>query len=221
MSRLKLITDAFVSKGVDGVLVSEMKNVRYLSGFTGSSACLLITAHRKILITDFRYKEQAGKEAVGYEILIDDGERQKLILETAKSLGTKVLGFESTVTYAFYKELLGKGVKIKALTNFVEDLRKVKDRRELTLIGEAISRAEKSFLEVRPFVRKGSTERGIALMLEERLKENGCRLSPFDIIVAAGPNSSMPHARPTDNKIRAGDLVVIDWAAKPAGISLT
>lgn len=217
MNRIKLITDAFSSKGIDGVLISEMKNVRYLSGFTGSSACLLISAHRKIFITDFRYKEQAEKETRGYEILIDTGERPKLIVETAKSLGVKMLGFESTVTYAFYKELLGKGVKIKALTNFVEDLRKVKDRRELTLISEAISRAEKSFLEVRPFVRRGSSERSVALMLEERLKKNGCGIFPFDIIVAAGANSSMPHARPTDNKIKAGDLVVIDWGGEAGG----
>ena len=217
MNRLQAITDALDSKGIDAMLITGLKNVRYLSGFTGSSACLLITSKKRLFFTDFRYREQAARETGGFEILIEKEERPKLVVEKARSLGVGVLGFETTVSYAFYRALLRRGFKTKAVTNLVEDVRRVKDWLELELIGSAIRRAEKAFLEVKPSVRKGVSERQVASMLEERLKKNGCGTLPFDIIVASGPNSSMPHAHPTDNKIRAGDLVVIDWGGEAGG----
>lgn len=199
------------------MLITGLKNVRYLSGFTGSSACLLITRKERLFFTDFRYQEQAEKETSGFEILIEKEERPKLVVERARSLGVGVLGFEATVSYAFYRALLKRGFRTRAVTNLVEDIRRSKDRLELDLIGSAIRRAEKAFLEVKPSVRKGVSERRVASMLEDRLKKNGCGTLPFDIIVASGPNSSMPHAHPTDNKIKAGDLVVIDWGGEAGG----
>ncbi|MEJ2695100.1 MAG: Xaa-Pro peptidase family protein [Candidatus Sulfobium sp.] len=217
MKRLQAITDALDSLGVDAMLITELKNVRYLSGFTGSSACLMITKEKRVFFTDFRYQEQAGKETRGLEIVIEKEERPKLIVREARTLGVGVLGFESTVSYSFYRALLRKGFRTKAVTNVVEDIRRTKDRMELKLIGEAIRRAEKAFIDIRPSIRKGISERMIASMLEERLRKNGCRTLPFDIIVASGPNSSMPHARPTENRLRAGDLVVIDWGGEAGG----
>jgi Xaa-Pro aminopeptidase len=217
MNRLRAITDVLDSTGIDAMLITELKNVRYLSGFSGSSACLLLTGENRLLFTDFRYQEQAKKQTRGFEILIEKEERPKLILKTARSLGVNILGFESTVSYSFYRSLLRKGFRTKAVTNLVEDMRRTKDRLELKLIGKAIERAEKAFLDVRPSIRKGVSERRIASMLEERLRKNGCGTLPFDIIVASGPNSSMPHARPTENRIGSGDLVVIDWGGEAGG----
>jgi Xaa-Pro aminopeptidase len=96
-------------------------------------------------------------------------------------------------------------------------MRRVKDRKELDLIGKAVTRAEEALSEVRPHIREGTKEIQLAARLEEALKKNGCASLPFDIIVAAGPNSSMPHAKPGDNKIRAGDLVVVDWGGEAGG----
>jgi Xaa-Pro aminopeptidase len=217
MKRLQLIRDALGARGIDGFLVTDLRNVRYLSGFSGSSACLLLTKREQFLFTDFRYEEQSKKETRGFEILIEKEERPKLVLAKARSLHLGVLGFETTVTYAFYRSLLRKGIKVKAVANLVEDLRTVKDQTELKLIGQAVSRAEKAFADVRARIRKGITERQVALMLEEELKKNGCASLPFDIIVAAGPASSMPHAKPTDNRIKTGDLVVIDWGGEAGG----
>ncbi len=217
MNRLRAITDALDSLGIDGMLVSSLQNVRYLSGFSGSSACLLVTREKKLFFTDFRYQEQARKETSGFDILIEKEERPRLITKTAHAIGVRVLGFESAVSYSFYRSLLKKGFKIKAVTNLVEDLRRTKDRRELDLIGMAVERAEKAFIEVRPSIRKGASELRIASILEDRLKKNGCGTLPFDIIVASGANASMPHARPTENKIKAGDLVVIDWGGEAGG----
>jgi Xaa-Pro aminopeptidase len=217
MKRLQLIRDALDTRGIDGLLVTDLRNVRYLSGFSGSSACLMVTKRQQFLFTDFRYQEQSKKETRGFEILIEKEERPKLVLATAKSLHLGVLGFETTVTYAFYRSLLRKGVKVKAVANLVEDLRTIKDQAELKSIGRAIARAEKAFTAVKPRIKTGITERQVALMIEEELKKNGCASLPFDIIVAAGPASSMPHAKPTDNRIKAGDLVVIDWGGEAGG----
>ena len=217
MNRPAAIADALESRGVDGIIITDLKNIRYLSGFTGSSACLLITKKTRLFFTDFRYKEQSAKEVKGFDILIEKKERPRLILEKAKSLGIRTLGFESTSSYAFYLSLLRKGPRIRAVTNLVEDMRRVKSLTELKLIGRAVERAESAFIEVRHYIRRGAKESQIAARLEEGLREKGCAALPFDIIVAAGPNSSMPHARPGDNKIKAGDLVVVDWGGEADG----
>jgi Xaa-Pro aminopeptidase len=217
MNRLDAITDALETKGVDGILISDLKNVRYLSGFSGSNGCLLITKDRRFFFTDPRYEEQSMQETTGCEILIEREERPTLIVETARSAGARVMGFESTASYAFYRSLLRRGLVIKAVNNLVEDLRLIKDRRELTLLRKAVERAERSFLEVKPFIKTGVSEKTIAAMLEDRLKKNGCDTLPFDIIVASGRNSSMPHAKPTERKIEAGDLVVVDWGGEAGG----
>ena len=217
MNRVQAITDAVVSKGIDGFLVSDLKNVRYLSGFSGSSGCLLITTKEKIFFTDFRYEEQTKKEVRGFDILIEKEERPKQVLKKAKSIGVKILGFETTVSYAFYRSLLKKGIRVKALSNTVEDMRKTKDRVELKFIAQAVERAQRAFIRSKPYIKRGVSERQIAKRLEENLRKAGCGPLPFDIIVASGPNSAMPHARPTDKKINAGDLVVIDWGGEAGG----
>ncbi len=217
MKRVQAITDTLVSKGVDGFLVSDLKNVRYLSGFSGSSGCLLISTKENIFFTDFRYEEQATKEVRGFDILIEKEERPKLVIKKARSIGIKILGFETTVSYAFYRSLLKKGIRVKAVSNVVEDMRKIKDRVELKFISQAVERAQRAFIWIKPYIKKGVSEKQIASRLEENLKKAGCGPLPFDIIVASGPNSSMPHAKPTDKKINAGDLVVVDWGGEAGG----
>jgi len=217
MKRIEATTNALHAKGVDGIIISDLKNIRYLSGFRGSSACLLITKKARLFFTDFRYEEQAGKQISGFDIIIEKNYRAQLVTDRAKSLGVKTLGFEAAAPYAFYRSLLRKGLRIKAVTNLVEDLRRVKEPAELKLIAKAADRAERAFRQIRHYIRKGATELEIAERLEEELRKAGCASLPFDIIVAAGANSSMPHARPTHNKLRAGDLVVVDWGGEAEG----
>jgi Xaa-Pro aminopeptidase len=217
MNRIALIADSLESKGIDGILISHITNVRYITGFSGSSGCLLITKKNKIFCTDCRYEEQAKQEIEDFDIFIEKEGRPKEVVERAKLLGIKTLGFESTASYQFYRSLLRKGIKIKAVSNFIEDLRKIKDAHELVMIEKAVARAENAFLEVKDAIRPGSTERQIALRLEEKLKKEGCSSIPFDIIVASGRNSALPHAKPTEKKIKPGDLVVIDWGGEAGG----
>jgi Xaa-Pro aminopeptidase len=217
MNRAKTIADSLESRGVDGILITHITNVRYVTGFTGSSGCVLMGRKDRVFCTDFRYEEQAKQEIKGFDILIEKEERPKEIIERAKSLGIKTLGFESTASYDFYRSLVRKGLKIKAVSNFIEDLRTIKDAEELVLIMKAVSRAEKAFLGMKDAIRPGVTEREVALRLEENLKKEGCYSVPFDIIVASGQNSALPHAKPTEKKIKPGDFVVIDWGGEAGG----
>ena len=217
MNRTKAIADSLESKGIDGFLISNITNVRYVTRFSGSSGCLLITKKNKIFCTDCRYEEQAKEEIKDFDIFIEKEERLKEVVERAKSLGVRTLGFESTASYHFYRSLLRKGIKIKAVSNFIEDMRKIKDADEIVMIRKAIARAENAFLNIKEYIKPGFSERQVALRLEENLKKEGCYSIPFDIIVASGRNSALPHAKPTEKKIKPGDLVVVDWGGEAGG----
>ena len=217
MNRTAVIADSLESKGIDGILITHIINVRYLTGFTGSSGCVLVTKKDRIFFTDPRYAEQAKQEIKGFALMDEKEERPKEVIEQAKLLGIRTLGFESTSSYHFYRTLLRKGIKIKAVSNFTEDMRKIKDSEEVVMIRKAVARAEKAFRNTKGAIRPGVTERQVALRLEENLKKEGCYSIPFDIIVASGRNSALPHAKPTGKKIQPGDLVVVDWGGEAGG----
>jgi len=215
-SRLTKLRKSFEKKGIDGFLVTDINNIRYLIGFSGSSGLLLITKKENIFVTDFRYKEQSKREVRGWDIVIQKGEAIKTIKDLSQRIGIKKLGFESSASYEFFKRL-SKDVNLKAFKGLVERLRVIKDAFEINSIREAIRRAEAAFLKVRPYIKRGVKEKTIALRLEEGLKKNGCRYVPFNIIVASGLNSAMPHAKPTERKLNNGDLIIIDWGGEANG----
>jgi Xaa-Pro aminopeptidase len=205
------------SKRLDGFLVSNIKNIRYLTGFTGSSGFALISGDKRFFFTDFRYKEQASSEVEGWEIGIEKGGRINIIRNTLKKLNVKRLGFEASVSYEFYELLKKLPVSVAPQKNLIEKLRRIKNEEEINLIKKAVERAEKAFLKVKPKIRPGIREREIALRIEAELKKGGCRSLPFDIIVASGKNSAMPHGKPSDKKIEKGDFVIIDWGGEADG----
>jgi Xaa-Pro aminopeptidase len=216
-SRLKNIRRSIKKRGLDGFLVTDINNVRYLTGFSGSSGFLFITGKENIFVTDFRYKEQSEKEVKGWDTIIEMGNRIKILQKLSKNAGIKKLGFESSVTYGFFKKISGIGVNLNAFEGLIEKVREIKDHTEINSIKEAVGRAEAAFLDVKPHVKEGTREISIALRLEESLRKKGCRNIPFEIIVASGPNSAMPHARPTEKKLNKGDFVIIDWGGEADG----
>ena len=217
MSRKERIQRALRAKKLDAFLVTHIRNVGYLTGFRGSSAFVFVTRDRGFFYTDFRYREQAEQEVSDWEIGIEKGKRVQSIRRLVETLGVKSLGFESTVDYGFAERLSGLPVSLFAQRDLVEAMRKVKDDDEIAQIRTAVRRAESAFLQIKPKIRVGVTEREIALRLEYRLRRAGCGTIPFEVIVASGKNSSMPHARPTDKKIEAGDFVIIDWGGESDG----
>lgn len=220
-SRLSAIRQSFEKKGIQGFLITTIVNVRYLSGFRGSTGFLLITKDRNVFVTDFRYEEQAhrelGQREDKWEILVERGNRFKTVKGLLANIGIRKLGFEASIPYEFFEGLSRCGAGLKPLRETVEKQRAVKDPTEIHLVREAVRRAEEAFLDVRWHMRRGKSEREVASMLEERLRKRGCNRMPFDIIVASGPNSAMPHARATERKLSPGDLVVIDWGGEAEG----
>lgn len=215
--RMHSIQQIIKQKKIEGIIIANIKNVRYLTGFRGSSGFIFITRDKRLFFTDFRYKEQAQKEVNGWEIGIEKGKRIDVIRNIIKKIGIKSLGFEASISYEFYEHLKRLPVRLIPLKGIIENLRKIKDKGEIFNIKKAVEIAEKAFLKVRPMIRAGVKENEIASRLEDELKRAGCKHIPFDVIVASGKNSSMPHARPTEKKIEKGDFVIIDWGGEADG----
>ncbi|MBN2653658.1 MAG: aminopeptidase P family protein [Nitrospirae bacterium] len=214
LGRLRKIADELA----EAVLVTDIKNIFYLTGFTGSSALLIVTKNRALFYTDFRYKEQSAAETGGlWEINIVNKKGIHAAVGAIKKLGFKSVAFESSVSYDFWDGLRATGVRTVPLRSAIENLRRIKTSEEIVRITKALRRAESAFLKIKPSIKPGVREIQIARMLEQELKALGCRSLPFDIIVASGKNSSMPHARPTEKKVEPGDLVIMDWGGEYEG----
>jgi Xaa-Pro aminopeptidase len=211
-------------KGLDAIIISQDENRRYLSGFTGSAGFLLISPQRAILATDFRYVEQAQAQAPDFEVVRIQGEIAKWFPRLASELGAQKLGFEGkSISFSTYKELTEavrdakKGISLVPTDGLVESLRAVKDKEELQLIEKAAALADAALEEILPKVKPGISETELAWEIESFLRSNGSEPVPFELIVASGPNSALPHARPTDKIIHNGEPVVIDIGATVKG----
>jgi len=215
--RIRAVQKMMRTRGVDGFLVTSIKNVRYLSGFTGSSGFLLVTKSGAFFLTDFRYQEQAEKQVVSAEIIIERGKRLSLIRELLRKHKIARLGFESSVSFALYQQLGECGAGLVPLKELIERLRVVKDAEEVKSIAMAVTRAEGAYRAVRRWIRPGVREVEVARRLESALWDQGCRHAAFEIIVASGANASMPHAQPSQKKIAPGDCVLVDWGGESDG----
>jgi Xaa-Pro aminopeptidase len=203
---------------VDALLITDLKNIRYFTGFTGSSAICLYTKKGGFFITDFRYKEQAEKEIGGrnWEIIIHKNKTQAL-KKVINKLRIKKIAFEPSISYEFFENLKRLGLNTFSLKKALLRLREIKSPDEVAKIKEATRRAEEAFLKVKELIRPGISEIDIAVELEYQLKKLGSRHLPFEVIVASGENSAMPHAKATTRKIMPGDLVLIDWGGEAEG----
>jgi Xaa-Pro aminopeptidase len=209
---------------VDQLLVTGLVNVRWLCGFTGSSAGAVVGAPEdgtRRFVTDFRYLTQARDE-VGegwaHEIQPD----LLAALAAGVPTGTPLrLGFDDAhVTvkqHARLRELLGDEVELVPAGGLVEDLRARKDPEELAKIRAAARLADEALQEVLDAGIVGRTERAVALDLEVAMRRRGAEAASFEPIVAAGAHGALPHATPRDVPIPAGTLVVIDWGAQLDG----
>lgn len=220
LKRRRALSRKFRNAGIDGLLVSGTENVRYLSGFRGEDSVLLVTRDAAALVTDGRYVEQAGSETTGLEILV----RKKALMPAAARQARRMeigrLGVEAgAVTLAQYESLreAAKSIALVSTAGLVERLRLLKDRDEVRAIERAVAVAEEAFLAVIGRLRPGMTEREVALSLDRTMTELGAEAPAFPTIVAAGKNSSRPHAVPTDRRIRRGDALLVDWGARVDG----
>lgn len=216
--RLSALREKLTSLKVDGILITNLPNLRYLTGFTGSSGFSIITKTDAIFVTDFRYQEQAREEVKGFDIRVENIERAMEVRDIVDELKIRHLGFEGdNVTYWFYVTMMRSGIRLKPLRYTVESLRMIKSDHEVSYIKMAIKRAEKAFERLKPHIKSGITEIELSRRLEDLLKDEGCERLPFEVIVASGPRSALPHARPTSRALRKGDILLIDWGGEYEG----
>jgi Xaa-Pro aminopeptidase len=213
--------------GLDAMLVTDLINVRYLSGFSGSNGALLVFADDRVpvLATDGRYRTQAAEQAPDLEIAVERALGRYLVGQAAAG-GVRKLGFESNVVTvdgfdALTGELDERGgeTELVRAAGTVEALREVKDAGELALLRLACEAADAALNDLvdRGGLRPGRTEREVGRELEALMLDHGADGISFETIVAAGPNSAIPHHRPTDAALADGDFVKIDFGALVAG----
>ncbi len=199
---------------IDCLLVTETSHVRYLTGYSGSNGMVLLAPPKSYFFTDFRYKVQSQKEVKNSAIIVTD---QALTSELPKipKLSKKVrVGVEADfVTIKLQNTLkdLLPDVIFKPTENLIESLSITKDSNEIKKIKKAIKISEKAFEEVLELLKPGVKEKDIALELVYKMRSYGAESSAFDIIVASGQRSSMPHGVASDKKLRKGDFITIDF----------
>lgn len=209
--------------GLDAILITALVNVRYLTGFTGSNAALLVFADGRdpLLATDGRYGTQAKRQAPGLAVVIERACGSALVGRAA-SAGVHKLGFESHVVTVDGLDGLSKeagSTELVRTPGTVEALREVKDAGEVALLRRACEAADAALADLvrRGGLRPGRTEREVSRELESLMLDHGADAVAFETIVAAGPNSAIPHHRPTDKVLAAGEFVKIDFGALVAG----
>ena len=223
-NRIANLRQALVEKNIDAILISQPENRYYLSGFRGSNGYLLITAKDTVLATDFRYIEQAKNQAPDYDIFHITNDITNWFPTMISELNLKMLGFEErSITVATHRQLkeATKQTKFKLIpvSGVVESLRIIKEPEEIEFISKAIDISDNAVSHILEVAHVGMTEAEIAWELEKYLRENGSENLPFDVIVASGPNSALPHARPSERIINSGEPVIIDMGARCNGYS--
>jgi Xaa-Pro aminopeptidase len=206
--------------GVDALLVTDLVNVRYLTGFTGSNAALLVHVDgdgASRFCTDGRYRTQAADEVPDLEAVIDRACAPELA-KRASALSVERLGFESDSVPVDAHEALveaAAGVPLLRAPGLVQGLRAVKDADEVEALRRAcaVGDAALAGLLAAGGLRPGRTEREVALDLEDRMRAHGATGPAFETILAAGAHSAVPHHRPTAAELRPGDLVKLDFGA--------
>ncbi len=213
--RLQQIRERLPLWSVQALLFLDMKNIRYLTGFTGSDGALYIGPDCRVLLVDGRYITQARGEAGGFEVHQYQSKMDGLV-DVISRHGRGVIGFEAeTMTVATWTALKERlpGLAFQPLRQELEALRAVKNEEEIARIREAAAIAAQAFSAVLERLRPGMTEREIAADLDYAIRRGGAQEVSFPTIVASGANSALPHAWPQDRTVRPGDMLTIDFGA--------
>jgi Xaa-Pro aminopeptidase len=229
--RVQKLRERLADGPLDTIWIMQPENRRYLSGFkagdgqlTESSGSLLVTKSASLLVTDSRYTTEAEVEAVDFDVVtlkkgLSDG-----LPDLLMRLGTRRLGFEENhVTWSLHQEVTMKlrkrspAVRLAPLKGMVEDMREVKDQDEVRAMKTSADLMSDILAEVFKKLEPGLTEKQVAWQIEGLARERGAEGLAFPSIVASGPNSALPHAVPTDRKIRPREPITFDVGVKVDG----
>lgn len=220
-ARIAALRAALAEANVDGLLVSSLPNIRYITGFSGTSALLFVTARELYFVTDFRYETQVQSEVGDIaNVRIEGASLWIGLWNILQRQAHEIIGFESShLLHRDFQRLLTEGARYqwRPQSGLIEKLRESKDRDEVALIEHAGGIATRALSATITRIRAGVSELQIAGFLEKALRDEGCEEFPFPTIVASGPRAALPHARPTAREVEAGDLLLLDFGAQYRG----
>ncbi len=224
-ARLAHLRDRLDGDGIPALLVTNLTNIRYLTGFTGSAGLLFVLPERAVLVTDGRYATQAAEQLaavdVGTEIGLSVPERTRLGSSLVTDARVRALALEAAhVTWAAQRDYATAwfpGVELLPTAGIVEGQRRVKDAGELDRIAAAAAAADAALAAVLPLLEEGPTEVDFAIALDAAMRHHGADAPGFETIVASGPNAAKPHHRPSHRAIGRGEPVVLDFGASVDG----
>jgi Xaa-Pro aminopeptidase len=220
-ARADRLAAALPARELDALLITNLVNVRYLTGYTGSNGLAVIGAgDLRRFVTDFRYETQSQEQVHGFERVIGETDLLEQVLPGLPA-GDVRLGFDdqtvSVRTHQRLRELLPERVELIPAGGGVEELRLVKDAHEVERLRAAALLADGALRRTLEDGLVGRTERAVALALEHEMQALGATRASFDTIVAHAGHGALPHASPREVPIAAGSLVVIDWGAELDG----
>ncbi len=212
LHRISKLRSVLQQRNLESILIVKPENRRYISGFTGTHGYVLITMDQAIFITDSRYIAQASKQCIDYDILEHNYEHN--IYSIINKFKLKNMGFEDEfITYDQYLEFENyfNTMTLVPIKGMMNDLRIIKDEKEIQSIKKAASIADQAFTHICSYVKPEMTEHEVALELEFFMKKKGASSLSFDTIVASGTRSSLPHGVASSKKIEQGNLITIDF----------
>ncbi|MED4754839.1 Xaa-Pro peptidase family protein [Brevibacillus choshinensis] len=217
MEKVYKLRKQFAAAGIDGMLVTSGQNRRYLTNFTGTYGVVLISHDQAKLLTDFRYTAQAAEQATDFEIVFLPVKESVYseVARLAEEMGITKLGFEEdNLTYALHRKY-GETAKTEMVptTGVIESLRMIKSAEELSKIQTAADIADAAFTHITTYLRPGITELDVSNELEMFMRKQGAAGSAFDIIIASGHRSALPHGVASNKQIESGDMVTMDFGA--------
>ena len=213
--RLKKVRTELSRQRLDAVLLTDVRNVRYLSNFSGDDSWLVVTSRDAALLTDSRYIEQARAECRHCEIVERAGSLSQACRKQLNSRRLHRAGFEAdSLTWSTWQALHDDSIEWQPTSGLVEKLRRVKDPNEIRNIKRAVAVAEECFRRATAGIRPGVTEVDVANEIEITLRRLGGDCSSFDTIVLFGERCSLPHGRPGRRVLKPGEPVLIDWGVR-------
>lgn len=215
MKKITKLREILEEKKLDAILITNPINRRYITGFTGTAGVAIVSQHATRFITDFRYIEQATEQAEHFTIVEHKGSIESEIQKQLSELNIKQLGFEKNdVTYAgFERYQKHLEVSLVPVDGLIEQIRLIKSAEELQVIKKAGEIADAAYEHIQGYIKPGVKEIEIANELEFFMRKQGATSSSFDMIVASGYRSALPHGVASDKEIQAGELVTMDYGA--------
>jgi len=214
-SRTSSVVNTIKQGGADWFFVTDLSNVRYLSGFTGSSASLLISPDQQYILTDGRYTEQVSREVSEYQVVIQGARKEmQAISDIIGDASDKIVWFEADNYTVARFTALQEAIPVKSFISkrsVVEFLRVVKEESEILALKQALKLAEDAFQEVLDEIHEGMSERELARFLLDEMWRAGAVKESFDPLVLFGARSSMCHGKASDNKLQRGDVILMDF----------